>query len=90
MEDNVPAYLESTVDAAPLYEKKGFKAVEKLSMKLAGMTNDGALVVYEETCFILRPSGSASTTNDSFRPLNSTEAGHTETGQAFNGRLKRV
>lgn len=24
MKDNVPAYLESTIDAAPLYEKEGF------------------------------------------------------------------
>ena len=46
MKDNVPAYLESTIDAAPRYEKKGFKAVEKPSMIIAGMSEDGASVVY--------------------------------------------
>lgn len=90
MKDNVPAYLESTIDAAPLYGKKGFKAAEKLSMILEGMTEDGAPVVYEETCLIFRPSVSASTSNDSFRPLKSTEAGHTDREQTFNGRLEHV
>ena len=48
------------------------------------MTEDGAPVVYEETCFISRPSVAGSTTNDSFRPLILMGAGHTETGRAFN------
>lgn len=74
VKDNVPAYLESTIDATPMYEKKGFKAVEKPSMILAGMSDDGAPVVYEETCFICRPSVSASATNDPFHPLSSKEA----------------
>ena len=90
VKDNIPAYLKSTIDAAPLYERKVFKAVEKLLMILAGMTNDDAPVFYEETCYILRPSVSGSTTNNSFHPPISTGAGHTETGQAFNGRLERV
>ena len=90
MKDNVLAYLKGTIDAAPLYEKKDFKAAEKLSMILERMTEDGAPVVYEETCLIFRPSVSASTSNDSFRPLNSTEAGHTDREQTFNGRLEHV
>ena len=90
MKDNAPAYLESTIDAAPLYERNGFKAAEKLSMILEGISEDGAPVVYEETCFIFRPSVSASTSNDSFQPLNSTEAGHTDREQTLNGRLAHV
>jgi predicted N-acetyltransferase YhbS len=50
--DNVPAYLESTVEAGPLYERHGFKAVENLSMVLEGMARDSIPIVYEETCFI--------------------------------------
>ncbi len=90
MKDNAPAYLESTIDAAPLYEKNGFKAAEKLSMILEGISEDGATIVYEETCFIFRPSDSASTSNVSFQPLNSTEAGHTDREQTLNGRLALV
>ena len=74
MKDIVPANLGGTNDAAPPYEKKGFKAVEKPPMILAGTSEDGALVVYEETCFIYRPSVSASATNDPFHPLHSKEA----------------
>ena len=70
VEDHVPAYLESTIDAAPLYEKNGFKAVEKLSMILASMTEDGAPVVYEETCFISRPSVSGSNDERTISPSN--------------------
>ena len=90
MKDNVPAYLESTIDAAPLYEKTGFKAAEKLSMILEGMSINGAPVVYEETCFIFRPSVSASTTNDPLHPLILKEAGHIDGEQAHNGRLEHV
>ena len=90
MKDNVGAYLESTIDAASLYEKKGFKAAEKLSMILEGMTKDGTTVAYEETCFIFRPGDSVSTSNDSFRPLDSTEAAYTDREQTFNGRPERV
>ena len=54
--DNLPAYLESTLNAGSLYEKHGFRAAESLSMVLEGMTKDGAPVVYEETCFVFDPS----------------------------------
>ena len=51
--DNVPAYLESTVDAGPLYERHGFTSAENLSMVLEGREGESAL--YEEVCFIFRP-----------------------------------
>jgi GNAT superfamily N-acetyltransferase len=54
--ENVPAYLEGTIDAGPLYERHGFKAVANLSMVLEGIIRDGEPVVYEETCFIFRPN----------------------------------
>ena len=42
------------------------KRASRLSMILEGMIkDDGAPVVYEETCFIVRPSDSASISNDS-------------------------
>lgn len=55
IKDKVPAYMESTAEAGPLYERQGFKAVEKISMLLEGIGKDGASVNYEETCYIFRP-----------------------------------
>jgi hypothetical protein len=52
--ENVPAALESTIDAAPFYENLGFKAEKQISMQLDGVGKDGG--VYEETCFVFRPS----------------------------------
>lgn len=78
VKDNAGAYLESTIDAASLYEKGVFKAAEKLSMILEAMTKDGTTAAYEETCFVFRPSDSVSTSNDSFRPLDSTETAYTD------------
>ena len=52
-QNNIPAYLESTVDAGPLYERKGFVPVETISMVLEG--KGGESMVYEEVCFIFRP-----------------------------------
>ena len=80
VKDNIGAYFESTIGAASLYGKKGFEAAEKLSMILEGMTKDGKTVAYAETCFIFGPSDSVSTSNDSFRPLGSTEAAYTDRG----------
>ena len=53
MRDNVLAYLESTVDAGPLYERHGFASAENISMVLEG--KEGESVLYEEVCFIFRP-----------------------------------
>ncbi|MCJ1475547.1 hypothetical protein MMC13_004210 [Lambiella insularis] len=57
---NAPAYLESTVDAAQLYERHDFKAAEKISMALdgtvEGMVNGDSQIVYSETCFLYVPS----------------------------------
>lgn len=59
--DSFPAYLESTIDAGPLYERSRFKAAETLWMVLDGTGKDGAAVVYEEMFFIFRPSVKACT-----------------------------
>ncbi|KAI0095553.1 putative GNAT family acetyltransferase [Hypoxylon sp. NC0597] len=47
----VPAYLESTLEAASFYRKLGFEAVEKISLQYeAG--NSKTSQVYEEICFV--------------------------------------
>lgn len=51
--ENVPAALESTMNAAPFYMKLKFKAEEQISMQLFEV---GESVLYEETCFVFRPS----------------------------------
>ena len=54
MQDKIPAYLESTMDAKSIYERLGFTTAEKISMVLEG--RQGESVVYDELCFIFRPS----------------------------------
>jgi len=54
-EENVPAYLESTMDAGPLYRRLGFEPAQKISMVLKGLGVDGAPLLYEEACFLFRP-----------------------------------
>ncbi|KAI1415437.1 putative GNAT family acetyltransferase [Hypoxylon sp. FL1857] len=49
--DHVPAYLESTLEAAPFYTKLGFVDVERISLQYE--TRDSkASKVYEEICFV--------------------------------------
>lgn len=43
-ENKIPAYLESTLNAVPFYERLGFKTMERLSIDLEGP------VIYEEAC----------------------------------------
>jgi len=56
--DQVPALLESTVDAAPLYRRHGFKAAESVSMVLEENSEDGTSIIYHETCFLYTPTTS--------------------------------
>ncbi len=44
VKDNIPAYLESTLNAVPFYGKLGFKITERVSIELEGP------VFYEEAC----------------------------------------
>ena len=50
--DRVPALLESTVDAGPLYRRHGFKAIEDVSMALEPQSQDEKPTLYRETCFL--------------------------------------
>ncbi|KAL6717454.1 hypothetical protein ACLMJK_005369 [Lecanora helva] len=50
VEDNLPAYLESTLTAGPLYERLGFTLVENISIILGGST------LYHEACYLYKPS----------------------------------
>ncbi|OTA55559.1 putative GNAT family acetyltransferase [Hypoxylon sp. EC38] len=47
----VPAYLESTLEAASFYRKLGFEAVEKISLQYES-GNSNISQVYEEICFV--------------------------------------
>jgi hypothetical protein len=49
--DHTPAYLESTVEAAPFYNKHGFTAVETFSIDLKP-TENGQSRKYEEISFL--------------------------------------
>ncbi|KAI1798668.1 putative GNAT family acetyltransferase [Daldinia bambusicola] len=53
--DHAPAYLESTLEAAPFYRKLGFTAVEKISLEYRIHGSD-TLRTYEEVSFIYNPS----------------------------------
>lgn len=57
--EHTPAYLESTFDAGPLYERHGFTPAENISMVLEGRSEAGESVLYEEVCFVFRPRPSA-------------------------------
>lgn len=56
---NVPAYLESTLNAVPFYERLGFKTRHKISIVLQGS------VVYQESCCVYEPCTEISTTEES-------------------------
>ena len=50
-ESGAPAYLESTLDAVPLYERLGFKVMQRVSMVLEGTGS------YEEAFCVFEPRG---------------------------------
>ncbi|KAK5635348.1 hypothetical protein RRF57_011060 [Xylaria bambusicola] len=52
--DGVPGYLESTLEAAPFYEKMGFAASVKISMRYLIEGQDQS-EMYEEIAFVYRP-----------------------------------
>lgn len=53
--DGVLAYLESTIEAAPLYERHGFKPQESFTMTLTLRDEPDQPVQYSETSYVLRP-----------------------------------
>ncbi|KAI1423333.1 putative GNAT family acetyltransferase [Xylaria sp. FL1777] len=52
--DSVPGYLESTLDAAPFYEKMGFAAFGKISLRYS-VNGQDQYELYEEIAFVHRP-----------------------------------
>ena len=54
-----PAYLESTVEAGPLYLKHGFVAHGNISLDLDNLDGNGSHV-YTEVCFLFTPENSKS------------------------------
>lgn len=57
--NGVPAYLEGTVDAGPLYYRHGFEAADNISMTLEQISGNGVPLVYEETCFLFTPGATS-------------------------------
>ncbi|KAI1503731.1 putative GNAT family acetyltransferase [Biscogniauxia marginata] len=53
--DRVPAYLESTLEAAPFYAKNGFTSVEKFSLEYRRAGSSGEPETYEEISFVYDP-----------------------------------
>lgn len=53
--ENAVALLESTMEAAPFYEKLGFCAEETISMRLDEVGEGGRGEDYEEVCFAFWP-----------------------------------
>ncbi|KAI5925308.1 putative GNAT family acetyltransferase [Camillea tinctor] len=51
--ERVPAYLESTLEAAPFYAKSGFRAVEKFALDYE---SGGRTERYEEISFVYEPA----------------------------------
>lgn len=52
-EENVPLYLESTLEAASFYQNHGFVSREKVSLSIGGTGNEPN--VYEEVIFTFEP-----------------------------------
>lgn len=52
--DGMPVYLESTIVAVRMYERLGFKAVDRFGMRIPG-SGRGMEEVYEEVCMVWRP-----------------------------------
>ncbi len=53
--ENVPAYLESTIEAGPLYKRHGFEAVETISLALKATEDEDLPTIYQEIGFLFRP-----------------------------------
>lgn len=54
--ENVPAYVESTLEAAPFYEKNGFVALETFSLDIKGLVEANGKEIYSEISFLFTPS----------------------------------
>lgn len=55
IKNNSLAYLESTIEAAPFYEKTGFTATANISLVLEGTAEKEGSEIYREIVFIFRP-----------------------------------
>lgn len=62
----LPVYLESTMEAVPMYERLGFKAVDGFEMEIPalGMSSgedegkaEGEKTTYREVCMVYYPKG---------------------------------
>ncbi|KAF2028370.1 acyl-CoA N-acyltransferase [Setomelanomma holmii] len=53
--EGLPAYVESTVEAVPFYERLGFEEAGRISMDLRSVCSDETAGLYEEVGCIYRP-----------------------------------
>ncbi|KAI1110090.1 putative GNAT family acetyltransferase [Nemania sp. NC0429] len=58
LERNIPGYLESTLDAAPFYERMGFTVFKKMSLRYR-VEGESEHEVYEEIAFVHRPNAAS-------------------------------
>jgi predicted N-acetyltransferase YhbS len=58
-EKGYPAYVESTVEALPFYEKLGFKVAGRISIDLREVVHDDSMGLYEEVGCIYTPESKA-------------------------------
>lgn len=56
-----PAYVESTVEAVPFYEKMGFKIAGRIRLDLGRVTDDADAGLYEEVGCIYSPTKNVET-----------------------------
>jgi hypothetical protein len=57
--EGYPAYVESTVESLPFYEKLGFKVAGRISMDLREVVHDEEVGLYEEVGCIYTPESKA-------------------------------
>jgi len=55
-QEGVPAYLEGTLNAAAFYEKMGFRALDRISLRYELDSEENRDWVYQETVFRYDPA----------------------------------
>ena len=53
--DDVPIYVESTVEAEKFYRKRGFERKEAIKWDLDEVYKKGESIIYQEVCYIFKP-----------------------------------
>lgn len=64
--ENVPAYLESTLEAVHLYKETGFESLFDISMQVSYDSENAGVIteIYKETAMVYRPTVTKDDEND--------------------------